>query len=97
MPAFLFWPIIFYLVSPYLFQSAIDKKSGKKKKTYEHGIIDPLSSSQSDTTTEAIDPLSMFAAESATIATTKSPGVRTCLSSCDLMFAALRLGLYIVL
>jgi hypothetical protein len=50
----------------------VDKKSGKKKTTYEHGIVDPLSGSQSGAVTDTIDPLSMFAAESATIATTKS-------------------------
>jgi hypothetical protein len=54
----------------------VDKKSGKKKKTYEHGIIDPLSKTPSDTAADAaIDPLSMFAAESAATATTKSSGV----------------------
>ena len=54
----------------------MDTKSGKKKKTYEHGIVDPLSKSQPDVAGDAIDPLSMFAAESAATVTVKSTGVR---------------------
>ncbi|CAB3989058.1 Hypothetical predicted protein [Paramuricea clavata] len=54
--------------------TTVDTKSGKKKKTYEHGIIDPLSKSQSSEASDTIDPLSMFAAESATTVTKKSAG-----------------------
>ena len=53
----------------------MDTKSGKKKKTYEHGIVDPLSKSQSDIESDNIDPLSMFAAESAATVAVKSTGV----------------------
>ena len=65
-------------VTRLFFQTTVDTKSGKKKKTYEHGIIDPLSKSQSSAAGDTIDPLSMFAAESATTVAKKSTGVSVC-------------------
>lgn len=60
----------------------MDSKTGKKKKTFEHGIVDPLSKTQTDVS-EAIDPLSMFAAESTTSASSKSSGVSVCILRVD--------------
>jgi hypothetical protein len=65
-------------VTRLFFQTTVDTKSGKKKKTYEHGIIEPLSKSQSSAAGDTIDPLSMFAAESATTVAKKSTGVSVC-------------------